>query len=84
MAPEWLTRRGATLRKGHAGNAWFVLFDNQPQYQMVPVPVLGKYSCAVTQTNNGKRIPCDSQTETAEAAIAAGLEALRKALGWDA
>jgi hypothetical protein len=82
-APEWLTRRGGTLQRGHAGNAWFVIFNGQAQYRLVPVPVGGRYGCAVTQTINGKVIPSDGRAETQEQAVAAGLNALGKALGWD-
>ncbi len=83
MAPEWLKRHGGVVRKGYAGNAWFVDFAGQPQYRLVPVPVDGKYACDITQTINGKRIPSSSRADTAENAIAAGLGDLGKALGWE-
>ena len=52
------------MQKGHAGNAWFVIFNNQVQYRLVPVPAGGQHGCAITQTVNGKRIPCDSRADT--------------------
>jgi hypothetical protein len=81
-APDWLTRRGGRLMQGSTGGLWFVVFDNEPQYSLTPVPVAGKFGSAIRQTINGKRIESASTAETPDAAVQAGLEDLRKALGW--
>jgi hypothetical protein len=83
VSPDWLTRRGGSVHRAHAGNAWFVIFNNQVQYRLVPVPVEGKYGCVITQTVNGQRVHSESRADTADAAIVAGLDDLRKALGWN-
>jgi hypothetical protein len=81
-APEWLVKRGGSLKPGPYGDVWFVMFQGGPQYKLAPVPVGGKYGCAITQTINGKPIPSTARADTADAAIQGGLEDLRKALGW--
>jgi hypothetical protein len=80
-APDWLARRSGALQRGSDGR-WYVVFSGQPQYRLEPVPVAGQFGCAIVQTINGERIPSDSRAATAEDAIRAGLEDLRKALGW--
>jgi hypothetical protein len=80
--PEWLARRGGSLRPSSDPRIWLLMFQGQPQYRLTPVPVGGKYGCAVEQTINGKRIPSPSAATSEEEAIRAGLEDLRKALGW--
>jgi hypothetical protein len=79
--PDWLTRRDATLRSG-IGNVWYVVFDRGPQYSLKVVPAAGKYTCSVTQTNNGKRVDRGSVFATTEEALRGGLEELRQAVGW--
>ncbi len=81
-APEWLTKRGGTLRPGGDARVWFVVFRGEPQYKLTPVPVDGKFGCAVMQTINGKRIESATRADTPEEALRGGLEDLRKALGW--
>jgi hypothetical protein len=81
-APEWLVKRGGSLAPGPYGDVWFVMLRGEPQYKVAPVPVTGTYGCAITQTINGKPIPCTARADTADAAIQGGLEDLRKALGW--
>ena len=81
-APEWLVKRGGSLTPGPYGDVWFVMLQGEPQYKLAPVPVAGKYGCAITQTINGKPIPSTTPADTAEAAIQGGLEDLRKVLGW--
>jgi hypothetical protein len=80
--PEWLTRHGCTLGQGSDGRTWFVLLDGEPQYRLVPVPASGKFSCQVTQTINGRRLDRGGVHSSEEAALAGGLEDLRRALGW--
>jgi hypothetical protein len=82
VEPEWLTRRGGSLRRGNAGATWFVIIDGKPLYRLTPVPVEGRFGCTVTQTNNGRRIPGDSIADSEEAAVQTGLGDLGKALGW--
>jgi hypothetical protein len=81
-APEWLVKRGGSLEPGAYGEVWLVMFQGGPQYKLAPVPVAGKYGCAITQTINGKPIPCAARADTSDAAVQGGLEDLRKALGW--
>jgi len=54
--PEWLTRRGGSLRTGIDGASCVVMFDNQPQYTLKPIPAKGKYSFEIMQTVNGRRL----------------------------
>jgi hypothetical protein len=80
--PEWLTKRGGGVRPGSDGQTWFVVFDGQPHYRLAPVPAGGKYSCHVTQTENGRRRDGGLPYPTVVDAIHGGLEELRQALGW--
>jgi hypothetical protein len=81
-APDWLVKRGGSLMSGPYGEELFMMFQGEPQYKLAPVPVAGKYGCAITQTINGKPIPSTARADTADAALQGGLEDLRKALGW--
>lgn len=81
-APEWLSKRGGALRLASDGRTWYVLLSGEPQYSLVPYPVEGKCGATVKQTNNGRMIESKSVAVTADDAIKAGLEDLRKALGW--
>lgn len=81
-APEWLTQRNGSLRPAVDGESWVVIFANEPQYVVTPVPVAGKYGSRVKQTINGRIVPTQGTFAAAEEAIRAGLEDLRKALGW--
>ena len=80
--PDWLARRGGALRPGPLGNARFVMIDGEPQYALTPTPAEGKHSCRVTQTINGKRLDSGGIYATEADAIQAGLEDLRKTVGW--
>jgi hypothetical protein len=80
--PDWLTRHGGGLERGSDGRTWFVLFGNEPQYSLVPVPVAGRLGSAIKQTINGACVPSASTAATPDEAIQAGLEDLRQALGW--
>jgi hypothetical protein len=81
-APDWLTRHGAALRQLPVGHSWAVSWNDEAQYLLRPMPAAGKFSCVVTQTNNGKHLDSASTYPTAEDALRGGLEDLRKALGW--
>ncbi len=80
--PEWLKQHGGLLEQWTDGRTWFVVFDGKPLYKLVPSPTRGQFGCAITQTNNGRRLPSDSLAATAADALRAGLEDLGKVLGW--
>jgi hypothetical protein len=81
-APEWLTRRGGSLKPGSDSRTVYVMLNHEPLYSIIPVPVAGKFGCTIIQTNNGKRIDSSSTAATADEALRLGLEDLRKAVGW--
>jgi hypothetical protein len=81
-APEWLTRRGGSLKAGNDGESCLVMVGGEPLYAVVPVPVAGKFGCTIVQANNGKRIESGGTAASAEEAQRLGLEELRKAMGW--
>jgi hypothetical protein len=81
--PDWLTARGGELRLGPDRRTWFVLFAGTPQYKVVPIPAVGRFSCAVVQAVNGKRLDTGKETfGTADEAVRGGLDELRRSLGW--
>jgi hypothetical protein len=80
--PEWLAKRGGAVRPGTVGESWLVVLNGEAQYKLVPVPAEGRYACQVEQTVNGRRFDAPGIYPSAGAAVHAGLEALRKALGW--
>jgi hypothetical protein len=81
-APDWLTRRGGSLKLGSDGRIWYVLFAGQPNYSLVDVPVAGKFACTIRQTINGTRTQSPETFATKDEAIRGGLDDLRKSLGW--
>ncbi|HEV3257478.1 MAG TPA: hypothetical protein VG013_11395 [Gemmataceae bacterium] len=81
-APEWLTRHGCGLRPNPDGTSWSILFGDEPQYLLIPVPAAGKHTCNVIQSINGKRLDSGAVYGSAEEALRGGQEDLRKALGW--
>jgi hypothetical protein len=80
--PEWVRRHGAALMESTDGRTWFLLIGDQPMYKLRPTPVKGRHGCAITQSNNSKRIPSDSLADSPDGALQAGLEDLGKYLGW--
>jgi hypothetical protein len=80
--PDWLAQRGGDLKLGSDGHTWFVLIGGEPHYSLAAVPVRGRFGCTIRQTINGKRIESASVETTPDSAIRAGLEDLRRALGW--
>lgn len=80
--PEWLTKRDGALKPGIRTDVQFVLISGAPQYRLDVRPAVGTYSCAVTQTVNGKQLGDGSVYPTADAALTGGLEQLRNKLGW--
>jgi hypothetical protein len=80
--PEWLAQRDGQLRPGVNADTYLVRLSGAPQYRLAVVPAGGQFTCAVTQTNNGKRLDSGSTHPTAEAALQCGLDELGKTLGW--
>ncbi len=81
--PDWLRLRDGSLKPGVRPETTFVLVGYQPLYKLEVRPAAGKFTCAVSQTNNGRRLDDAKVTyPTADAAHAGGLEQLRNALGW--
>lgn len=81
-APDWLTKRGGSIRAHASAHAWVVCFDGQPQYVLRPFPVSGKFGCEVEQSINGKRFDGKEPAGSPEEALKAGLANLREQLGW--
>lgn len=81
--PDWLQSRGGSLKPGVRPETTFVMLDGHPLYKLEVRPAAGKFACAVSQTNNGKRHDDPKATYAdAAAALAGGLDQLRGALGW--
>jgi hypothetical protein len=81
-APEWLTRRGGALKLASDGRTWYVLLSGEPQYAAVERPVAGRFGAFIKQVNSGKPIDSTSIADSPEGAVMAGLDDLRKSLGW--
>jgi hypothetical protein len=81
--PDWLQARGGSLQPGIRPEITWVMLDGKPLYKLEVRPAAGQFSCAVIQTNNGKRYDDPKAIyPTASAALAGGLEQLRNVLGW--
>jgi hypothetical protein len=80
--PDWLTARHGGLKRGLSDNVLFVSLGGEPQWRLDALPARGRFTCAVIQTNNGKRLDGGKDYPTREAALAGGLEELRAHLGW--
>jgi hypothetical protein len=81
-APDWLTARDGGLENGLSDNVRFVTLDGEPQWRLDALPARGRFTCAVIQTNNGKRLDGGKEYSSKEAALAGGLDELRAHLGW--
>ncbi len=81
-APDWLSLRGGELRRGGGDGIWLVLLAGAPQYRLEVRPAKGKSTCAVVQSNNGRRLDKGNDYPDASAALTGGLDELRQALGW--
>lgn len=80
--PEWLALRDGGLTPGIRDFILFVTLGGKPNYRLEARPAAGKFICAVTQTNNGKRLDDATVYPNETAALAGGLEQLRTKLGW--
>jgi hypothetical protein len=80
--PDWLARHDGQLRLAPDGRTWLVFFDSAPHYKLTPFPADGRFTCAVAQTENGKRIDKGQTSATGDEALRGGLEELRTYLGW--
>jgi len=81
-APDWLTARNGGLRNGLTDSVLFVTLDGEPQWRLDALPARGCFTCAVIQTNNGKRLDGGKEYPTKEASLTGGLDELRTHLGW--
>jgi hypothetical protein len=81
--PDWLAAHNCSLRPGLKVTVRLVMLGPEPQYRLTALPA-GKdqFTCAVTQTVNGRRLDKGALYPTDEAALQGGLEELRQALGW--
>ena len=80
--PEWLSRRDGSLKPGTDPRTAHVLIGGQPHYRLDARPAGGRFVCLVTQTVNGRQLGDGTLFDTADAALAGGLEQLRAKLGW--
>jgi hypothetical protein len=77
-----MTKREARLQLATDKRTWYVMILEQPHYSLVPVPAGGKFGCTIIQTVNGRRFDVQGTFAKPEEALRAGLEELRKILGW--
>ena len=82
QSPDWLTQRKGSLQQGVTATTRVVLLDGHPQYRLFVTTAGGKYTCAVSQNNNGKRLDGGIHYETEEKAFTGGLDELGRKLGW--
>ncbi|HVK13825.1 MAG TPA: hypothetical protein VM597_34100 [Gemmataceae bacterium] len=80
--PDWLKTRDGGLTQGLKDDVLLVTLNGHPQYRLDALPAKGKYTCAVVQTTNGRRLDGGIEYPTRDAALAGGLEELRSNLGW--
>jgi hypothetical protein len=81
MTPDWLAQHRGTLQTGPDGT-WYVVFDGKPNYSLIPRTLGSKFTTVIRQTINGKQTDAPGGFSTADDALRAGLEELRKMLGW--
>lgn len=81
--PDWLQARKGLLQPVARLDAVFVMLEGHPFFKLEVRPAVGKFACAVSQTNNGKRLDDPNATyPDIDTAFAGGLDQLRNALGW--
>lgn len=83
IAPDWLKLRAGGLKHGVRPETQFVLVGGQPLYKLEVRPAGGKFTCAILNTVNGKRLDDAAAVyPNTQEAFAGGLEQLRGKLGW--
>jgi len=80
--PDWLRIHDGGLVKGRNDHTWLVESGGAPNYRLEVLPARGQYTCAILQTNNGKRLDEGKVYPSNDAALAGGLDELRARLGW--
>ena len=80
--PDWLKTRDGGLAQGLKEDVLLVTLNGHPHYRLDALPAKGKFTCAIIQTNNGRRLDDGIEYSTRDAALAGGLEELRAKLGW--
>jgi hypothetical protein len=80
--PDWLELREGDLRPGPNDSTFLVMVGGAPLYRLTATPAGGQFTCAVAQTNNGKRLDAGVKYPTKDAALRGGLVELRGKLGW--
>jgi hypothetical protein len=80
--PDWLRLRDGSLKPGVRDQIVYVMVGDRPDYRLDVRPAGGTFTCAVTQTVNGRRLDDPTTYPTADAALAGGLDQLRAKLGW--
>jgi hypothetical protein len=81
--PDWLALHSGSLKPGVRPETRFVLIGGQPLYKLEVHPASGKFSCAISNTVNGKRLDnSDTTYPNSEQALSGGLDQLRATLGW--
>ena len=80
--PDWLRLRDGSLKPGVRDQIVYVMISDRPDYRLDVRPAGGTFTCAVTQTVNGRRFDDATTYPTADAALAGGLDQLRAKLGW--
>jgi hypothetical protein len=81
-APDWLTKHGGDLGVSKDNRRYVVYFAKEPQYVVEVIPTRSKFGTHVAQTINGRRLDNTGVFSSPDEAAAAGLEDLRKSLGW--
>ena len=80
--PDWLKLHDGGLAPGLNERTWVVTRSGEPEWRVEATPAKGKFSCAVVQLNNGKRLDERKEYSSLETALTGGLEELRNRLGW--
>jgi hypothetical protein len=80
--PGWLANHDGSVVRDVDSRKWLVLFRNEPQYHIDVHPAGGEFAADIVQSNNGRHVGSTKNCPSERDALAAGLEELRKLLGW--
>lgn len=80
--PDWLKQREGELKPSKDAQSCAVFIGGQMYYVLLAVPAKGKFTCRISQTNNGKRLDVGKTYDGVNQALSGGLDELREALGW--